>query len=441
MANPTAAIPPLPEGRPHGSPRSPLTPVLVFTALNSLGTGAVQTGVFFLLRSAYDFGARDNFVFGIFLYASYIAGALAIGPMLRRRTGPDRVPRRGPFARLSTRAVLTLLVLVQASLSLLPQIAAWIAGVRTPGVWAMWVVGLGFGVLSGMMWPIVESFLSGGRRGADLSRATGKFNIVWSASVVAAFWLMAPLLEDRPIGVLTALGVAQALSVLCLIPLSPEPARHLEGRHEPHPAHWARLLVWFRVLLPVGYVLCGAISPLLPTAIARLGIEGGWMTPVASAWVTSRVVVFLLFERWGGWHGKRWMPWLAGLGLVGGFICAVIAPGWIAQLVPGWAGVGILMLSLAVFGVGHATAYVGALYYAMELGDAEVDAGGTHEALIGVGYGMGPVLGLGAIAAAGAPDTPAFEGWLVALVLVVALGAIGVAARPRSLRARPDSDR
>jgi hypothetical protein len=403
MANATAPNHRLPSA-------APLGPVLWFVALNSVGTGAVQTGVFFLLRSAYGFGAVDNFVFGLFLYAAYIAGAFAVGPLLARRD-PARLPMRRALAAL---------VAVQALLSLLPQIAAWSLGVRTPPLWTMWTVGLGFGVLTGMMWPIAESFLSGGRTGPVLSRATGKFNIVWSTAVVAAFWLMAPLLGERPLAVVTALAGVQAVSLLCLLWFPAEPARHLESRTEPHPELWHKLLIWFRVMLPVGYVLCGALSPLLPSVVGRIGVDEVWMTPIASAWVTSRVVVFAVFERWGGWHGKRWMIWLAGAALIGGF-AAVVA-------LPPSAGTAALVVALAVFGMGHATAYVGAIYYAMELGDAEVDAGGTHEALIGIGYGMGPVLGLLAVGVAGEAQGASFDAWMVGLVggVVLLAGAVGV---------------
>lgn len=431
MANQTASIPVLDPGQGPlgGTPNAlggragpaPLGPVLVFVGLNSLGTGAVQTGVFFLLRSAYGFAARDNFLFGLFLYGAYIAGALAVGPVMRRGARPAGGLGTGPgsqrgFSRGSTRRVLGTLVMVQAMIGLVPQIVAWTTGVRTPPVWTVWLVGIGFGVLTGMMWPIAESFLSGGRTGRALSRATGKFNIVWAVAVVAAFWLMAPLLEDRPIAVITLLAFVQAGSVCCLAWFPAEPAKHLETRHEPHPASWRRLLTWFRVLLPMGYVLCGAISPLLPGVVDRVGVAGGWAALVASAWVTSRVFVFAIFERWDGWHGRFWMPWVAGGGLVGGFAATVAMP-------PS-AGVWALIAALAVFGVGHATAYVGALYYAMELGDAEVAAGGTHEALIGAGYAAGPVLGLIAYFWAGADHGAAFDSRMLGLVGVVVLAVL-----------------
>lgn len=411
MANPTGTNTTSPRPSGHGPGPAALVPVLVLTALCSVGTGTVQTGIFFLLRSAFGFGTRENFFFGLVLYASYIAGALTIGPMLRRRTGVDRATRKGPFARWSTRGVLAATILAQAALSVLPFTVSIVQGGGTPPIWTMWTVGLGFGVLTGMMWPIVESYLSGGRTGSSLRAATGRFNVVWSIAVVSAFWLMAPLLRDWPIVIITLLGAFQTLSVVCLLWIAPEPARHLTTRSEPHPPSWGVLLVRFRVLLPLAYMLSGVLSPLLPSVIDRLGVEAQWMTPIASAWVTTRVFVFILFERWHGWHGTAWMPWLAGFCLFAGFAGTV--------LVPSSMGASVLIAMLGLFGIGNAVAYVGALYYAMELGDAEVDAGGTHEALIGAGYGAGPMLGIVAVMASGGAQGARFEGLLIGLLGVV----------------------
>jgi hypothetical protein len=46
--------------------------------------------------------------------------------------------------------------------------------------------------------------------------------------------------------------------------------------------------------------------------------------------------------------------------------------------------------------------YYAALYYALAVGHAEVDAGGNFEALIGLGYCVGPLLGW--------PGTPRWRG-------------------------------
>ncbi|MCA9283477.1 MAG: hypothetical protein KDA30_15735, partial [Phycisphaerales bacterium] len=52
----------------------------------------------------------------------------------------------------------------------------------------------------------------------------------------------------------------------------------------------------------------------------------------------------------------------------------------------------MLVIGLAALGIGAGAAYFGALYYAMELDSAKVDAGGKHEAIIGAGYAIGPIL-------------------------------------------------
>jgi hypothetical protein len=55
-----------------------------------------------------------------------------------------------------------------------------------------------------------------------------------------------------------------------------------------------------------------------------------------------------------------------------------------------------MLAGLVAFGAGHGILYFASLYYAMAVGGAEVDAGGTFEALIGAGYVVGPLAGLAA---------------------------------------------
>lgn len=410
MANPSApSRPSVPEGG-----AAPLGAVLWFTLLNSLGTGAVQNGVFFLLHSAFAYGRLENYAFGVVLYGAYVAGALAAGPALRRAARMNEA--------ITTRSVLIAVLLGQAAFSLLPRGAALAQGLEIPPQWTMWAVAVGYGVLTGVMWPIVESFLSGARSGRRLSSAIGMFNVVWSGAVLASFWLMAPLLEKSPLDVILVLGLVQAGSVLCILPLAREPGVHIDADHEPHPPFWVGLLAAFRVLLPLSYLVAGTLSPLLPTALAKIGVAEFWRLPVASAWLVARVLVFFAFERWNGWHGARWMPPVAGVLMLGGFAVAVLSPRF------GELALSALIISLGVFGSGHAMIYVGSLYYAMEVGKAQVDAGGTHEALIGIGYALGPVIGLGVLLLGGGREFAQFDMWLTGTIGVIGLGAFGVMA-------------
>jgi hypothetical protein len=178
------------------------------------------------------------------------------------------------------------------------------------------------------------------------------------------------------------LGCVHLACVGLLRPFSKEPAPHDADEHEPHPPVYRKLLITFRLLLPLSYIVCSALSPYLPGAMNALNIESRWQTVVASAWLAPRVLMFFVLERWHGWHG-RWFPAIfGGLFLLAGFAATVLSKE---------AGsIGLLIGGLATFGVGMAVIYAGAIYYALEVGQAEVQAGGKHEALIGVGYTVGP---------------------------------------------------
>jgi hypothetical protein len=82
------------------------------------------------------------------------------------------------------------------------------------------------------------------------------------------------------------------------------------------------------------------------------------------------------------------------------------------------------------------------LYYAMAVGSAEVDAGGKHEAVIGLGYTAGPMLGLMALGLSSTggtdPDPESFRVWSIVLISLASagIGAWGwrVASRRRKGR-------
>jgi hypothetical protein len=67
--------------------------------------------------------------------------------------------------------------------------------------------------------------------------------------------------------------------------------------------------------------------------------------------------------------------------------------------------------------------YFSALYYAMSVGHAQVDAGGTHEALIGSGYTIGPLAVLGGLALGGAAEQAGWpigkDGGIVVVTLAI----------------------
>lgn len=436
---------------------APLWAVLAFSALNSLGTGMITNGIYFLTKHVHGFGPRDNLLLGAVLGASYIVGSLGVAHAVRAAAAR--------LSWLSSRTTLGAVLALIGLVCAVPALTASLGAGRSPGIpapWTPWVVASVFGALSGAMWPLVESFLSGGRRHHALRRAVGAFNLTWALFVAVAFWIM-PFFIGAPGGdgdagdpssavhLLTLIGAVHIATIGLLPWFGAEPGPHPEDVH-PHPKVYERLLAAAQFQLALSYVVLSALGPLLPWILGELGLDGsgrlgpltlGWEALVASIWMTSRVVCFALMSVWTSWHG-RWAVPFAGMALLAaGFAGAVASP-----LIAGGAMDAarlVLLLSLAGFGVGMGLIYFAALYYALEVGTSGVDAGGHHEALIGSGYFLGPAIGLG-VALLFEPGGTGFAGLtigvLVAMTLAVGVRTVSLARRADGPQnpARSDSD-
>ncbi|MEO0483650.1 MAG: hypothetical protein AAF138_08485 [Planctomycetota bacterium] len=394
-----------------------------FTFLGSLGTGLVTNGVYFLAKSALGYAETANYLLALVFGVAYIAGAVTVGPALRS------VARRSD--RVTSRLVLALLLILLAGVCAVPIAAQRITG--APQAWTLWLLAAVYAPLTGALWPIVEAYLSGGRRGRELRHAVGGFNIVWAGAVAASLWLAAPLVEPQPLLVLALLGLLHVLSLALLPALGREPGRHLSDEpHEVNPIDRSLLRV-FRILLPASYLVSSTLQPFLPSGLAKLGVSVTWAAPAAATWMSSRLIVFAVMQRWHGWRHAPALPTIGALMLLAGFGLAVVAPslgGTLPQPVP----LTLMLAGLAAFGAGMAVIYCAALYYAMEVGAAEVDAGGAHEALIGVGYAAGPLAGLACLAATEPiknhiSSAVTFESLLAAGVTAATLLAVFIALR------------
>jgi MFS family permease len=138
---------------------------------------------------------------------------------------------------------------------------------------------------------------------------------------------------------------------------------------------------------------------------------------VAATWLFARALAFLLLGRWHDWHGRWSVAFAGALFVLGGFGVTLLAPHF------GAAAISLVALALFVFGAGLATLYTAALYYAFEVGGSE--GGSSHEALIGLGYSIGPICGLVVVALerAGALDVRQRDPALLAVITVLCLGA------------------
>jgi Major Facilitator Superfamily len=402
-----------------GALASPLGPALAIAFLASISTGVIDNGLFFIAKEEYGFGRISNSLLALMIGVFYIPSALAIGPVLRGLSAR--------FDAVTPRRALIVLMVLMGGLCSLPVL------VRTEAT--VWIFMALYIPLMGAMWPMIEGYLSGGLRGRALRRATGKFNLLWASAVMASAWLMAPLLHmGRPLAALLGLGLVHLLCIWPAMALPDEPIKAAPDEHEPHPPSYVvGLLKCFRWLLLLSYVLMATLTPMMPWRLDRLELSIGWQMPMLSIWMLSRVAMFWLLQHWGGWHGRWRTPIWSGAALGLGFAGVLLTGSQLG-----------MVLGLALFGIGAGTAYAAGLYYAMEVGDGEVDAGGKHEAVIGAGFTIGPLFVLIAALASqhSASGDTLFFGLLGGMsgALTMVIVAIAVVSAHRAIRSAQASE-
>jgi hypothetical protein len=410
---------------------TPVGATFSFTFINSMGGSVVTSNaLYFLTKQGFQFTQAMNFLLGALLGVAYIAGALgakrAIAALRRAHPG------------FSSRAILALLMVLLGSACLMPQVGAWLSPSGKPPPATVWGLVLFYSLGTGMLWPMVESYVSGGRSAGDLRSTMGRWNVVWSGAGLFITIIVTPLASQAAAMSIFCIGLAHFAALFPLLRFRPEPAAHLDGEHEPHPPVYADLLVTFRMLLPLAYLMMSAVGPYLPSLAEHLGLLRTWTLAEATmsiavilpvSWIAARVATFWALSRWQGWHGRWYFAVVSGILLLAGFAAIVLA-GAVRPAV----GLPVALAGLAGFGLAVGSIYTAAIYYALEVGRSDVDAGGMHEALIGVGYTLGPGVGLAWTVAAdrGMIAPKVFEPALLATVGGIALlTALAVAIRVR----------
>jgi len=340
--------------------RASLAAVLTVTFLGSIASGTFWAGLFFVSAQVYGFTAVANLVLAAVMGAVYAIAAAGAG-----RLAHGRAPRQ----------VLSAALLIWTVAALLPLLL--------PGsLIALWAAALLGSAASATTFPVVESYLTAGRHGAEMRSAIGQFNLTWTPATALPLVIM-PLLAAHPTGSFAVAAAATAAAWIAMWRLPAHPAPHgaVEGANAVGPTYRA-LLAATSWLLPISYVVSATLAPILPQRLAAVGV-GNHASLVAALWMATRFLALLVMWRSRFWHG-RWATLLVGaVALAGGLVLVLAAP----TLPP-------LMAGLLVYGAGMGTIYYASLYYTMAVGQAAVDAGGTFEALIGVGYFVGPLLGL-----------------------------------------------
>lgn len=388
---------------PPASGTTPLYKLLPATFLASVSGGAFWSAIFFVTAHAFAFSSARNLALASVMGVAYIGGALASGPVTRKLAH-----------WASVRAVMIGALWTWGAFACVPLLLA--------PTWepSLWIAALGGSVTSALVWPMMESYLTAGRHGTAMRQAMGRYNLTWTSSVAVPLLLMPLVARWNVLACLGLSAVFNLVSGLIVTTFAAHPAHHDEtssqqslGREYPY---LARATTW---LLPCSYIICSALSPVLPSVLRDLGMAATAAPVWASTWMVARFCTLVVLWRSSFWHG-RWPPLLVGAGaLFAGAAVALLAP---------WPW--LCVCGLAAFGCGMGVLYYTSLYYSMSVGQAQVDAGGKFEALVGVGYVVGPVLGLVSY------SNPQSISPMTAMMVMGALTAMGSSVMPmRAYRA------
>jgi hypothetical protein len=306
-----------------------------------------------------------NLALGAAMGAIYAAGARFTGPLLRRLE-----------RRFSPRAILAGALGTWGLVALVPLL-----GDSEGLLWLVALVGAG---ASAITWPVVESFLGAGRHGPAMRAAIGWFNVTWTPATAVSL-LVLPLFAR--VNVVLTIAVSGLVNAVALVALRWLPAR--PGAHEAAAAaaavgrEYPALKAAASWLLPLSYLMSSTLSPILPHRLAPFG-GAVPISVIAASWMVARFATLLAMWRVGFWHGRWGTLAAAGLALCGGLALVLLG-----------SSLGAILIGLLIFGAGCGLTYYATLYYSLAVGHAAVDAGGNFEALIGLGYLAGPLLGLG----------------------------------------------
>lgn len=339
--------------------------ILFLTFIESLGTVLLERGVYFYTHDVLGASERQNLLLATAFGITYVLGALA---------------SHGVAARFGERRLLvgSLVALLGVHVLLTVRPTAPLLALCFPVI----------GLLQGIKWPVVESFVSAGRQPEELVGAVGRFNVTWALSVPLALVVSGPLIASGWAGSLFLF--AAGCNVLGLAACLAQPARplHLDASHPARPS--AERLASFRSLLAaarwsmlLSYALLFLLAPLLPEVLAGLHLSVSESTQVAAVLDVARVATFWVLGVWPGWHGRA-LPIVVAIGLMPIAFLLSLFGGSVAAVLAGEL----------LFGACSGLLYTAALYYALLVQNASVEAGGAHESLIGLGFALGPALGL-----------------------------------------------
>ncbi len=388
--------------------RLSLAECYLIEGLNAYGTTVFFLGVFFHARLLHHFSDTLNLLLAATQGATYVLATRA-GGRFADRVGPDR----------------------SVAFGLAGMCMALLGGWQSTQAWALFAAVALYSASTALTWPALEAAIARAPGKAPLARRAGLYNVTWSFTGSAGFFIGGALFAFDPEAIFWAPLAAHALELLGLAlrgrsPQGDSPESDTEtaegGREVGAPVGaQARFLRSAWVANGLSYFLFGAFGALAPTFGERLGLDPRLAIWLVSSYLFARSVSFVLFWLWAGWEYRR--AWLA---------AALVLPPAAFAAVFFTPSLHLVIAALAVLGALSGLAYSASLHASLDRKGSEGEGGGLHEWVIGLGIFFGPLAGVAGIRLT---DGTAGAGGLVTAIGVT-LALSGLAPLLRRLEPR-----
>jgi predicted MFS family arabinose efflux permease len=365
--------------------------------INSFATATYCNYLYFYFRDRFGFDDRQNLLLAallglVYMFASWQAGRFA--------------QRRGCFTAL--KLGFSLMAMGLAIGLLLHSAAGEIA-----------VAGIVY-IGTCFVWPSLEALVSDGNA-LEVPQAIGLYNITWALANFFAFFIGGTLIKKVGYGGIFALACGLMLVQLVLTfwlkrlhaaqlrPGSGKASALAKPAGQLERARNFQRMAW--LANPSAYIAINTLVAVLPGIAVKFHLSTMLAGFTLSIWCFARFITFIVLWRWTAWHYRfRWLVVCFAL-LILSFATILVAPNLAAVL-----------LAQIVFGVAIGLIYYSSLFYAMDASETKGEHGGIHEAAIGAGNCLGPVIGASALWLA--PGNASMGAWAVSGLLTVGFGGL-----------------
>lgn len=374
--------------------------------LGSVAGTLLSIGIFFFMNHRFGWQARENFLLAAAQGVVYVPGALLAGRVTAR------FGRRASVAALY--GILTILC-----------VAAWTLASEQGSSSAVAVVGvlLVYTFAIGISWPVLESLVATGDA-PGMARRIAAYNVVWPAAGWVAIGLEGAVIRYWPAGMFLVPAACHLLGLLFLAKVWTGAADsvpfHAHPLAEPLLLRKRTLALWLsRTALPATYTVVYGLMPLMPSLPTVGRLPTAMQTVVADVWLITRWIAFVALALSGWWHTRPRVLLWAAVAMLVAFFGMTLPPTHGAS--PMLDLVSLIAWQVPM-GLALGMIYSGSLYFGMVLSEGSTEHGGYHEALIGLGWMIGPAAG----AAAQWASPGALWAGIAAVGTIIALSVMAV---------------